>query len=141
MTVAATAPAISVFIADDHDAIRGALRELVNTQTDMRVIGDARDGETAVARVRQLAPNVAVLDVAMPEVDGIEAARQIRSVCPTTQVVMYSIHCSTEYVSRAKAAGASGYLPKAASGGEVVQAIRAVFDGGTYFSPLLLASG
>ena len=125
---------ITVFLADDHAVVRDGLRVLLEAQPDIRVIGDAADGREAVSRVAQLRPDVVVIDVAMPELNGIEAARDIGEVCPSTQIIILSMHSTTEHIFRALQAGAGGYLLKESAGIEVVNAVRAVHAGRRYLS-------
>ena len=124
---------ISVFIADDHAIVRDGLRLLLESQTDMRVVGDAADGRQTVNQVQQLCPDVVVMDIAMPELNGIEATRQIRDVCPSTQVVILSMYATTEHIFQAFQSGAIGYLLKESAAVEVVNAVRAVHSGKRYF--------
>jgi DNA-binding NarL/FixJ family response regulator len=125
---------ISVFLADDHAVVRDGLKLLLETQPDLKVVGTAGDGRDAVRQVAQLNPQVAILDIAMPELNGIEAAGQIRATCPKTQVIILSMHSTREHIFRALQAGARGYLLKEAAGLEVVHAVRAVYRGGSYLS-------
>jgi DNA-binding NarL/FixJ family response regulator len=125
---------ITVFLADDHAVVRDGLRALLEAQPDMRVIGDAANGRETVRRVARLCPDVVVLDIAMPELNGIEAAREIGDVCPASQVIILSMHSTTEHIFRALEAGVLGYLLKESAGIEVVSAIRAVHSGQRYLS-------
>ena len=125
---------ITVFLADDHAVVRDGLRVLLEAQPDIRVIGDAANGREAVRQVVQLRPDVAVIDIAMPELNGIEASRKISEVCPSTQVIILSMHSSTEHIFRALQVGARGYLLKESAGIEVVNAVRAVHAGHRYLS-------
>jgi DNA-binding NarL/FixJ family response regulator len=125
---------ISVFIADDHAVVRDGLRLLLETQADMKVVGDAADGRQTVNQVLQFRPDVVIMDIAMPELNGIEATRQIREACPSTQVVILSMYATTEHIFRALQAGAKGYVLKESVGTEVVAAVRAVSSGRTYLS-------
>ena len=125
---------ITVFLADDHAVVRNGLRVLLDSQPDIRVVGGAADGRDAVRQVAELRPDVAVIDIVMPDLSGIEATRRILEVCPSTQVVILSMHSSEEYVSRALQAGARGYLLKESAGDEVINAIRAVYAGHRYLS-------
>ncbi len=124
---------ISVFIADDHAVVRDGLRLLLEAQADMKVVGDAADGRQTVSQVQQLCPDVVVMDIAMPELNGIEATRQIREACPSTQVVILSMYATTEHIFQALQAGALGYLLKESAAVEVVNAVRAVHAGHRYF--------
>ncbi len=125
---------ITVFLADDHTVVRDGLRFLLEAQPGIRVIGDAADGRSAVQQAAQLGPDVVVMDVAMPELNGIEATRQLRAACPTIQVVILSIHSTAEHVADALEAGARGYLLKESAGAEVVSAVRAVAAGRRFLS-------
>ena len=125
---------IRVFLADDHAVVRDGLRLILELQADITVMGDAPDGRQAVRQVQQLHPDVVVMDIAMPELNGIEATHQICQTCPTTQVVILSMHSSSEHIRWALEAGARGYLLKESAGKEVVDAVRAVHAGRRYVS-------
>ena len=123
---------IRVFLADDHAVLRDGMRSLLEEQGDIVVVGDAPNGRLAVQQAQQLAPDVVVMDIAMPELNGIDAARQIREVSPSTQVVILSMYSTTEHIRHALEAGVKGYLLKEAAGTEVVDAVRAVHAGRRY---------
>jgi len=125
---------IKVFLADDHTVVRDGLRFLLEAQPDITVVGDAADGREAVRRVELLHPEVVIMDIAMPELNGIEAAQQICEVCPSTRVVILSMHSTSEHIFRAFQAGVCGYLLKESAGVEVVNAVRAVHTGQRYLS-------
>lgn len=125
---------IAVFLADDHAVVRDGLRALLEAQPDMRVVGDAANGREAVLRVARLCPDVAILDIAMPELNGIEAAREIGLVCPATQIIILSMHSTTEHIFQALQARVRGYVLKESAGIEVVNAVRAVHAGQRYLS-------
>lgn len=125
---------ITVFLADDHTVIRDALRYLLDAQHDIKVVGDAANGRKAVRLVQELKPDVVVMDITMPELNGLLATQQIHENNPSVRVIILSIHSSTEYVYRALQAGASGYLAKESSGAEVVEAVRAVDSGQRYLN-------
>lgn len=126
--------AISVVLADDHTVVRDGLRLLLEASGDIRVIGEAADGRSAVRRVKRLQPDIVLMDIAMPELNGIEATSRIRETCPRTRVIVLSMHDSKEYIHRALKAGASGYLLKDSAGKEVVKAVRQVITGHYYLS-------
>ena len=123
---------ITVFIADDHPVMHEGLTHLLHVHEDIRVVGVAANGRDAVRQVSQLHPNVFVADIAMPEMNGIEATRQIRERSPETQVVILSMHSTPDYIFDALAAGARGYLLKENAGSEIVNAVRAVHAGERY---------
>jgi RNA polymerase sigma factor (sigma-70 family) len=125
---------ITVFLADDHGVVRDGMRLLLEAQDDIEVVGDVTDGREAVCQVVQLCPDVVLMDIAMPELNGIEATRQIREACPSVQVVVLSMYHTTEHVFRALQAGARGYVLKEAVGIEVANAIRTVHAGHRYLS-------
>jgi DNA-binding NarL/FixJ family response regulator len=126
---------ITVLIADDHTIVRDGLSMLLSAEPDIQVVAEALNGEEAVAQTRQLAPDVAVLDLAMPKLNGIEAARQIRHTNPDTQVVILSMYSDDEYVLEAVGAGISGYIVKQSASTTLLEAVRAVHSGQAYFSP------
>ncbi len=123
---------ISVFIADDHAIVRDGLRLLLEAQPDIKVVGDAADGRQAVYQVQQICPDVVIMDIAMPELNGIEATLHIRQSCPSTQVVILSIYATREHIFRALQAGALGYILKESAAIEVVNAVRALHAGHRY---------
>jgi DNA-binding NarL/FixJ family response regulator len=125
---------ITVFLADDHAVVRDGLRFLLEAQHDIKVVGDAANGRDAVRQVAQLCPDVVIVDIAMPDLNGIEATQQIRETRPSAQVIILSMHSTTEHVFRALQAGARGYLLKESAGVEVISAVRAVHAGRRYLS-------
>jgi DNA-binding NarL/FixJ family response regulator len=126
---------IRVLLADDHTLIRAGLRMVVEAQPDLIVVGEASDGREAVAMAEKLKPGVAVMDIGMPSLNGIEASRQIRAALPDTQVVMLSMHSDEGYVLRALKAGAKAYLLKDSAEADLARAIRAAAAGKSFFSP------
>lgn len=125
---------IKVLLADDHTVVRDGLRMLLENEKDIRVIGMTGHGKEVVAQAIHLQPDVIVMDIAMPEIDGIEATRQIREKVPNIQVLILSMYLNTEYVHRALRAGALGYLLKESAGEKVVEAIREVHAGQRFLS-------
>ncbi len=124
-----------VLLADDHVLIRAGLRMVVDAQTDLTVVGEAGDGREAVAMAESLKPDVVVMDIGMPGLNGIEAAHQIREKLPDSQIVMLSMHSDEGYVLRALKAGAKAYLLKDSAEADLVRAIRAAAEGKSFFSP------
>jgi DNA-binding NarL/FixJ family response regulator len=131
---------ISVFLADDHAVVRDGLWALLDAESDINVIGDAEDGREAARQVAQLRPDVVIMDIAMPVLNGIESTLEIRVVCPSTRVIILSMHSTTEHVIRALQAGAYGYLLKDSAGVELVDAVRTVHAGHRYLSPKITDS-
>jgi two-component system, NarL family, response regulator NreC len=125
---------IKVLLADDHILVRDALCYLLEAQGDIKIIATAADGVEAVEQARNLCPDIAVLDISMPRMDGIEAARRICELCSRTKIVMLTIYHTEEHVRHAVQAGASGFVLKDAAGQELVSAIRTLHAGGHYFS-------
>jgi two-component system response regulator NreC len=120
---------VRVLLVDDHAVLRDGLRLFLSTQPDIEVVGDAADGAEALTKVQALRPDVVLMDVAMPRLNGIEATLHIRRRWPTCRVLVLTQHNRREYVQRLLQAGASGYVLKKAGGAEVATAIRAVRDG------------
>lgn len=131
---------IRVLVADDHPVVRDGLRALLETQGDIEVVGDAANGREAVNLVRHLHPDVVIMDIAMPDLNGIEATLLVQETSPAAQVLILSMHSTTEHIFRALQSGARGYLLKDSAGAEVVSAIRAVHAGGRYLSQKIAAS-
>jgi DNA-binding NarL/FixJ family response regulator len=125
----------TVFVADDHAILRDGLATLLAAQSDMEVVGTAGNGREAVVGVLRLAPRVAIIDISMPELDGIEAARQILAGNPEVHVMILSMHAGAQHVFHALEAGVRGYLLKESASREVIEAVRIVQSGRRYLSP------
>ncbi len=125
---------ISVFVADDHAIVRDGLVALLRAHPGIEIVGTATNGTEAVAKVLHTKPRVVILDISMPELSGIEAARQITAALPDTLVVMLSMHSGAQYVFQALEAGARGYLLKESASAEIADAVRAVDRGQRYLS-------
>jgi DNA-binding NarL/FixJ family response regulator len=125
---------VSVMLADDHAVVRDGLRALLEGGNDLQVVGVASNGREAVAEALRLRPDIAIMDIAMPELDGVEATRRIVERCPETRVLILSMYLSAEHIYRALQAGAQGYVLKESAGEEVVDAIRALRAGRRYLS-------
>lgn len=124
-----------VLIADDHPLIRSGLRSLLARESEFEVVGEAADGYQALELVAQLKPDIVMLDVSMPRLNGIDVARKISETTPSTRVIIVSIHSDESYVLRALRAGAKGYLLKASPEGDILNAVRTVAAGHAYLSP------
>jgi DNA-binding NarL/FixJ family response regulator len=126
--------AIKILLLDDHAVVRDGLQALLATQTDLRVTGSFAGAEEALRFAAETPPDVAVLDIALPGVDGIEVAKRMQDLCPETHVLMLSMHATPEFVYQALRAGATGYVLKDSAGEEVVAAVREVHAGRRYLS-------
>ena len=126
---------IKVLLVDDHAIIREGLRSLLDKQSEMEVIADTDDGRKAIEFVRELSPDIVIMDITMPGLNGIEATRQITAEFPDVKVIALSIHSKRRFVADMLSAGATGYILKECLFDELVQAIKAVAAGGRYLSP------
>jgi len=126
---------IRILLADDHAVVRQGFKMILNAQADMEIVGEAGNGRQAVELAEQLRPDVVVMDVAMPELNGIEATRRLASSVPHARVVALSMHKDSVYVREILRAGARGYLLKDSGAADLVAAIRAVASGESYLSP------
>jgi DNA-binding NarL/FixJ family response regulator len=125
---------ITVFLADDHTVMRNGLQLILQSESDIKVVGEASDGQAAVRGVAKVSPDVVVMDIAMPGLNGIEATKQIAEECPAVRVLILSVHSSAEHIFRALQAGAFGYILKESAGSEVIKAVRRVHLGHRYLS-------
>jgi two-component system response regulator NreC len=130
-----TAARLRVLLAEDHEMVREGLKTLVNAQPDMEVVGEAADGRTAIARAQELSPDVVVMDITMPGLNGLKATEHIKQTCPQARVLTLTRHTDAGFIQQLFAAGASGYLLKQSASGELVRAIRAVAAGGSFLDP------
>ena len=130
-----SAKRIGVLLAEDHIVIREGLRRLLEAEQDIEVVGEAATGRQAVRMTQELCPSVVIMDIGMPQLNGMEATRQIRKVAPDVKVLILSAHSEATYIEKATASGAMGYLIKHTSSDVLFQAIRAVQSGNTFFSP------
>jgi DNA-binding NarL/FixJ family response regulator len=126
---------ISVLLVDDHTVVREGLRLLIEAEQDIKVVGEAENGRDAVALVKKLAPDVVVMDVAMPVLNGLEATRQIMRDMPLTKVLVLSTYSDDDYVQKLIEEGAIGYLVKQTAANDLLMAIREAVKGNAYFSP------
>ncbi|HLV98024.1 MAG TPA: response regulator transcription factor [Ktedonobacterales bacterium] len=128
---------IRILVADDHPIVRDGLIAILNTQPDFEVVGEAATGPQTVERVTTLGPDVVLLDLEMPEIDGVEALRQLRQTSPDARVIVFTAFDTDERILGAVRAGARGYLLKGAPREEIFQAIRVVHAGGSLLQPIV----
>jgi DNA-binding NarL/FixJ family response regulator len=128
---------IRILLADDHAIVREGVRSLLAAQADMEVVGEAADGMQAFALARSLQPDIVLMDIGMPGMNGLEATRALKTAQPETKVLVLTMHEDEGYFFRVLAAGASGYLLKGAGSAELLSAIRAVQQGGVYLDPMM----
>lgn len=129
-----------ILVADDHGIVRKGLRFLLDRQPGMEVVGEASEGREAVKLSQELNPNVVILDVAMPQLNGIDAAAQILKINPNTSVIMLSMYADESYLVRALSVGAKGYLLKDSAEMDIVRAVQVVVQGRPFFSPQIAQS-
>jgi DNA-binding NarL/FixJ family response regulator len=129
---------ISILLADDHDILRDGLKALLSMAGDITVVGEARTGREAVEQAEVLSPNIVLMDISMPELDGVEACRRIRAQVPSTQVLFLTMHEAEEYFFRALRAGAAGYVIKRTAAADLFAAVRAVARGESFLSPSMI---
>jgi DNA-binding NarL/FixJ family response regulator len=128
---------IRVLLADDHETVRQGLKLLIDAQPDMEVVGEAGDGAQAIQRVTALSPDVLVLDISMPQMNGLGAARLIRQTAPATAIVALTRYADAAYVKELLSAGAAGYVLKQSASAELLRAIRTAARGNGYLDPAL----
>jgi DNA-binding NarL/FixJ family response regulator len=126
---------ISIVLADDHTVVRQGLRVLLSAEDDMEIVGEAENGRQAVQLAKKLLPEIVIMDIAMPVLNGLEATRQITRALPSTKVLILSSYSDDEYVQQITEAGAAGYLVKQTAATELLKAIREAHKGNAYFSP------
>jgi DNA-binding NarL/FixJ family response regulator len=126
---------VTVFVVDDHAVVREGLIALLATHSDIQIVGAAVNGREAIGEIPKLKPQIAILDISMPDLDGIETTRQLVAEAPETAVIILSMHSGAQHVFHALRAGAKAYLLKESAGREIVDAIRSVRDGRRFLSP------
>ena len=131
---------IKTLVVDDHAIMRGGIRALLGRHADSEIVGEASEGKEASGKVRELAPDVVVMDIAMPGMDGLEATRRITKKSPGVKVLILTQHDNKEYILSTIKAGAAGYVPKRALGSELVSAIHAVHQGDSFLYPSAAAA-
>jgi DNA-binding NarL/FixJ family response regulator len=128
---------LRVFLADDHALLREGLRALVDSQADMECVGEAADGRAAVEQVQRIRPDVAVLDISMPGLDGLQAAKKLKECCPEVQLVTLTRHTDDGYLQQLLKAGVSGYVLKQSASSVLLTAVRAVATGNRFLDPAI----
>jgi DNA-binding NarL/FixJ family response regulator len=128
---------LRIFLADDHTVMRAGLKSLVNAQADMDVVGEADNGRAALQRARELQPDVIILDVSMPDLNGIQVTERLKRTCQKVTVLVLTAHDDNGYLRQLLEVGASGYVLKKAAAEELINAIRVVAAGGVYLDPSL----
>jgi DNA-binding NarL/FixJ family response regulator len=128
---------LGIFLVDDHPIVRKGLRALVAEQVDMEVIGEAGDGRNALLQAKDLEPDVMILDITLPDLNGIQVMERIKQLCPRTKVLILTVHEASGYLRQLFQTGAAGYLLKKTAGEELAHAIRVVASGGAYLDPTL----
>ncbi len=128
---------ITILLADDHRLVRQGIRQFLEREPDFEVSGEASDGEEAVKLAKELKPDVIVMDIAMPEINGIEATRQIKKICPSVTVLILSAYDDDQFVFSLLEAGAAGYLLKSVRGRELIEAVRQVYAGESVLHPAI----
>jgi two-component system response regulator NreC len=126
---------IRVLLADDHTIVRQGLKALLNAEPDIEVVGEAADGWAAIQQAETLMPDVVLMDITMPRLNGLEATRRLKKLLPQVKVLVLTVHTNEEYVREILRAGAAGYILKEAAVGELVTAVRAVARGDSFLSP------
>jgi DNA-binding NarL/FixJ family response regulator len=126
---------LGVFIADDHAVLRAGLKALVNAQPDMEIVGEADNGQTTCEKAKELMPDILLMDISMPKLNGVAAAEAIKQECPSIKIVVLTAYKDRGYLDRFLRVGASGYVLKLSAADELIEAIRVVAAGGTYLDP------
>ena len=129
---------IKVLIVDDHPIVLEGMKRMFETEADIQIVGTAQDGSDAMKQCQKAKPNVAIVDLVMPGMDGVEVTRMLGKAFPRTRVLILTMHDNEEYAVRVLRAGAAGFIPKGASAHELVHAVRKVHRGETYVSPAIL---
>lgn len=126
---------IKLLLAEDHTIVRKGLRSLLDNEPQIQVVGEAEDGQQAIQKTAQMLPDVVVMDITMPILNGLEATRQIKKLCPEVKVVVLTVHSTEEHIFQILRAGASGYVVKQGAVNELIDAIQTAYRGESYLSP------
>jgi two-component system response regulator NreC len=128
---------IRLMLVDDHEVVRVGLKTFLQTQEDFDVVAEAGNGEEAISRAMEMHPDVILMDITMPGVDGLEATRRLRVLCPKSLILALTVHDDKQYFMQMLAAGASGYITKQAAGDDLISAIHTIFAGNVFLQPAL----
>ena|SRR5947209_5191090 len=131
---------LRIFLAEDHVMVRTGLKTLIDAERDMEVVGEASDGNSAVKKTTELRPDVAVMDISLPQLSGTQATQQIKRTCPDVHVLALTVHEDKSYLREVLEAGASGYVLKRAAAEDLIRAIRQVAGGSVYLDPHMAGS-
>lgn len=126
---------IKVMLVDDHEILRAGLRMLLQAQADMEIVGEVEEGHAALVKAKEWAPDIVLMDISLPDMDGFEVTRQLKRAMPELKILALTMHESDEYFFKMLQAGASGYVPKKAAPTDLVSAIRIVHEGGMFLYP------
>jgi two-component system, NarL family, response regulator NreC len=128
---------LRVILAEDHETVREGLKMIVNSQPDMEVVAEASNGSAAVKLARELLPDIIVMDISMPELNGLKATRKLKQICPEIKILTLTRHTDDAYLQQLISAGSSGYVLKQSAPTELIRAIHAICKGGSYLDPAL----
>ncbi|HEX8369409.1 MAG TPA: response regulator transcription factor [Pyrinomonadaceae bacterium] len=128
---------LRIILAEDHETVREGLKLIVNAQSDMEVIAEANNGSAAIKLARELSPDIVVMDISMPELNGLKATKKLKQVCPNVKVLTLTRHTDDAYLQQLIQAGASGYVLKQSAPSELIRAIHAISEGKSYLDPAL----
>lgn len=128
---------LRIFIAEDHETVREGLKLIINAQEDMEICGEAGDGRTAIKMAQELQPDIVVMDVTMPELNGLKATKKLKQLCPHLKILTLTRHTDEGYLQELLRAGASGYVLKQSASSELLRAIRSIAKGGNYLDPAI----
>ena len=128
---------IKLMLVDDHDVVRTGLRSFLETQSNFKVVAEAKNGQQALERAREAQPDIVLMDISMPDMDGMEATLQLKKLYPECQILVLTVHADKQYFMKMLSVGASGYITKQAAADELIAAIQAVAAGHVYLQPAL----
>lgn len=129
---------LRIILAEDHETVREGLKLIVNSQADMEVVGEAGNGSAAIKLARELAPDIVVMDISMPELNGLKATKKLKQLCPQVKILTLTRHTDDAYLQQLIQAGSSGYVLKQSAPTELIRAIHAISEGKSYLDPALV---